>query len=172
MGAFKLLPLLIKNGIDNVEKFQKTSPEYLNTLGVSNAQIYQAKLKSALVRLLPVLAFAGKSKTPKATTTETTATDKTNGAGLKGNSADSTNQSSAATGSPPPDSVKAKTELKLFVLSANLPLQFANLMFEVSALRTSTHTRLTKSNIVVCPCHFAGWRAECSTTSLHCRQQR
>jgi len=138
VGAFKLLPLLIKNGIDNVEKFQKTSPEYLNTLGVDNGQIYQAKLKKALVTLLPALAFAQaaspkyKNKTSKATNTKATASD--TGTALKGNSADSpaqNNQSTkSSTNAAPSDSIKAQTELKLFILSANLPLQFANLMFE------------------------------------------
>ena len=175
-----------------MEKFQKTSPEYLNFLGIARGQIHQAKLKKALARLLPVMKFAGKTiawtptPTPKVTTATdkdngddlkgvkftrktiawtptptpkvTTATDKDDGSVLKGvkfarknivwtptatvttvtdknngdHSALSPNQSSETTGSQPPDSVKSKTLLKLFILSANLPLQFANLMFEVS----------------------------------------
>ena len=176
VGAFKLLPLLIKNGIDNVEKFQKTSPEYLNTLGVNNGQIYQAKLKSALVTLLPALAFAQARKTNKksvATSTESTATD--TGTAPKGNSAEQKKQSpessSAVTNDAPSDSIKAQTELKLFILSANLPLQFANLMFEVSTSCTTLTIRLTNAEIAVCPCHITGWCEECASTPLHRRPQ-
>ena len=142
---------MIKNGIDNVEKFQKTSPEYLNTLGVNNGQIYQAKLKKALVTLLPALAFVAgspkyKNKRSKATSTEATASD--TGTALKGNNADSPAQNNQSTKSPTnaaqTDSIKAQTELKLFILSANLPLQFANLMFEVSSSCTCIHDTIDK----------------------------
>merc|ERR1739848_800185 len=52
VGAFKLLPVLIRKGIDNIEKFQRTNVAYLSSLGIKNAQIYQAKVKKAMLSFL------------------------------------------------------------------------------------------------------------------------
>jgi len=116
VGAFKMLPILIKNGIDNIRKFQETSVTYLKSLGIRNVEIYQAKVRSALTSLLPSLAFKDALSSPiKRRQSVTAVSAKT-----------TKNQSPGAS----KNTFKAQTELKLFVLSANLPLTFAALMFE------------------------------------------
>ena len=57
MGAFEYVPILLKNGIDSIQKFQETDSAVLQKLGIQKAQLYQAKIKKALLALLPALAF-------------------------------------------------------------------------------------------------------------------
>ena len=58
MGAFKFVSVLLKKGIDSIEKFQAADRSVLHRLGITNAQIYQAKIRKAILTLNPALAFA------------------------------------------------------------------------------------------------------------------
>lgn len=148
VGAFKLLPILIKNGIDSIRKFQSASVDYLSNLGIKNAQIYQAKIRSALLALLPALAFSdalASSKKRKRSQSSTSARAEDD-ASSPSTPKEEKNQTLSSSNSPKGnDTLKAQTELKLFVLSANLPLTFAALMFE-AGVRSVAQLRSIAAN--------------------------